>query len=308
VGHRVPVDDEGSTPAGDAAKEKTRESRPSSRDGDDQAGKMRRSRSTGRRMSTNDEGGANPEEAPKPRQSRAPSRGSQSISMRRSKSVGRSAPTDDKNNPAAEGTSTSKSRESRSSARDDDQSSKMRRSKSTGRRVSADGEGGANGRRKPVDGQDDVSAGEESKSSENKPSRESRSSSRDDPSGPTKRSKSTARSKSKGPSGRSKEDPSVPKSKGTRTVVRMSTQDLIDAGYDPANLPSRPKSAGKSKGGKERMLVSPGFDAKEMANRVLEKRKGKKKTKDELKEVPKEESTEEPIEEPFAVSDFNLGP
>jgi hypothetical protein len=178
----------------------------------------------------------------------------------------------------------SRSRVSRTSSREDDQPSKMRRSKSTGRRMSSDDEGV-------------VPAGEESKPSESKPSRESRSSSRDDPSAPMKQSKSTARSKSKGPSQKSKEDPSGPKTSGrggTRTVIRMSSKELMEAGYDLANMP---KSAGKSKGG--RILV-PGLDAKDMTGRVLGRRKGKKKPKDESKEAP----NEEPVEEPFAANDF----
>jgi hypothetical protein len=78
----------------------------------------------------------------------------------------------------------------------------------------------------------------------------------------------------------------------------MSSEELFEAGFD---MPTRPNSGGKSKGGKERILVS-GLDAKDIADRVLERRKGKKKPKDESKEAP----NEEPVENPFNASDFIL--
>jgi hypothetical protein len=337
LGRRKPTGDEDSPSTGEIPKSRqvprsssSRESRPSSRDGD-QASKMRRSRSVGRRRSVEDDAD-NPSarESPKSKQVSAspnsresgPSSpdGNQPSKLRRSISLGRKKPTGDEDNPSAGESPKSKSRESRSSTRDDDPSSKMRRSKSTGRRMSSDGEGGAHaeeasrsresrsstrdddqtskmrrpkstGRRMSSDAHDDVSAGEKPEPSESKPSRESRSSSRDDPSAPPKRSKSTARSKSKGPSQSSKEDPPGLKPKtssrgGTRTVIRMSSKDLMEMGFDPANMP---KSSGKSKGGRS---MVPGLDAKDIAGRVLVKRKDKKKTKDESKD-------EEPVEEPL---------
>jgi hypothetical protein len=318
LGRKKPTGDEDNPSAGEGSKSKSRESRTSSRD-DDPSSKMRRSKSTGRRMSSDGEGDAHAEDASRSRESRSSTRDDdQSSKMRRSKSTGRRMSSDGEGGVHAE--EASRSRESRSSSRDDDQTSKMRRSKSTGRRISSDAH-------------DDVPAGEKPEPSESKPfresrsssrsssrddpsappqrskstarskskgpSRESRSSSRDDPSAPPKRSKSTARSKSKGPNQSSKEDPSGPKPKtssrgGTRTVIRMSSKELMEMGFDPANMP---KSSGKSKGG--RILV-PGLDAKDMAGRVLVKRKGKKKTKIDSKD-------EDPVEEPFAASDFNLG-
>jgi hypothetical protein len=337
VGRRMSVEDDATAESPKSkqvpASPSSRESRPSSRDGDDQVSKMRRSRSVGRRMSVEDDATAESPKSkqvpasPSSRESRPSSRdGDQVSKLRRSKSLGRKKSTGDEDNPSAGESPKSTSRESRTSSRDDDQSSKMRRSKSTGRRMSSDDDGGAHteepsrsrvsrtssreddqpskmrrskstGRRMSSDDEGVVPAGEESKPSESKPSRESRSSSRDDPSAPMKQSKSTARSKSKGPSQKSKEDPSGPKTSGrggTRTVIRMSSKELMEAGYDLANMP---KSAGKSKGG--RILV-PGLDAKDMTGRVLGRRKGKKKPKDESKEAP----NEEPVEEPFAANDF----
>jgi hypothetical protein len=235
-----------------------------------------------------------PSESKPCRESRSSSRDDPSASpTRRSKSVARSksrgprwrSKQDPLDSPSAEGTSKPKSRESRSSSRDDDQSSKMTRSKSLVRLLC---------RRNPAGEQSDRSVGGESITSESKPSRQSRSSSRDDPLAPMKRSKSTVRSKSKGPIGRSKEDPLEPSpTKKIRTVIRMSAKEMIEAGFDPANMRTRPKSPRTSKGGKERIRV-PGVDAKDMAARILEKRKSKKKVKDELKEIPMQVENGEP--------------
>jgi hypothetical protein len=174
------------------------------------------------------------------------------------------------------------SRESRSSSRGEDQSSNMTRSKSLVSLL----------RRRNLAGkQENVTVGEESKTSESKPSRESRWSARVDPSAPMKpmkRPKSTGRSNSKGPIGRSKENPlEASPTKKMRTIIRVSARELIEAGFDPANMPTRAKSPRTSKGGKERIRIS-GLDAKDMAARVLVKSKSKKKENDEPKEIPME--------------------
>jgi hypothetical protein len=72
-----------------------------------------------------------------------------------------------------------------------------------------------------------------------------------------------------------------------RTIIRVSARELIEAGFDPANMPTRAKSPRTSKGGKERIRIS-GLDAKDMAARVLVKSKSKKKENDEPKEIPME--------------------
>ena len=302
LGRSMPVKEDGS-PVVETPTPKPRESRSLSRN-NPSSHLTKRSKSVGRwlglRKLADEEEDVPAGEESKPSESK-PSRESRSSSRydpsapptRWSNSTARSnakgprwrSKEDPSDSPPAEGKSKPKSRESRSSSRNDDQSSKMTRSKSLVRMLC---------RRNPAGEQEDVTAEEESNTSESKPSRESRSSSRNDSSAPTKRSKSTVRSKSKGPIGRSKEDPlEASPTKRMRTIIRMSAKELIEAGFDPKNIRTRPKSPRTSKGGKERIRV-PGLDAKDMAARVLVKRKSKKKVKDAPKEIPMEVEIGEP--------------